>query len=316
MAITGRSLARAGSVEPAPPTRRRRRRPFPLLVYALVGPAVAYRLFWTAWPLLQTAYLSLTNSNFLYQTQAWVGLDNYREIAADQEFIQAGATTVVYSAILVLGTLGFGLFIARLLVRTLPGQSLGRVSVLIPFIIPSVLAAHMWRTMAANSGSPLNSLLSGIGVVEGDIAWLSNAWSARLIVIVASLWRAVPFAALLFLAALSGIPRDVHEAAAIDGAGGWHQFVFIDYPIIKPTVAVVAAFQAIESLRTFDIVYGLTKGGPGQATNLISYRAYQDMFFYGKSGYGSAEAMVLLAVTAVVVGLLSWWLVRIQRSAG
>lgn len=303
--------ARGGLKRPS----RRRKRAFPLLVYVLVLPPVLYRLVWSAWPLLQTAYLSLTNSNFIYGTSKFIGLDNYVEMAQDEGFWYSMATTLIYAMVLVVGTIGLGLLIARMLLPALPGQSLGRVAILIPYIIPSVLAAHIWRTMAANSGSPLNSVLSTIGIIDNDIAWLANAWSARVIVIAASLWRSVPFAALLFLAALSSVPQEVHEASAIDGAGPWRQFWSIDLPIIKATILVVTTFQAIEALRTFDIVYGLTKGGPGRATELISYTAYQDMFFYGQSGYGSAEAMALIVLSAIVAGLLSIALVRTQRSA-
>lgn len=293
--------------------QRSRRRYFPWIVYALVLPAVAYRAFWSGWPLLQTAYLSFTNTNFIYGTSEFVGFDNYVEMMGDPGFWNAMKITLVYSAVVVILTTVLGLIVAKMLVRVLPGQAIGKIALLIPYIIPTVLAAHMWRTLASNSGSPLNALLIAIGVTDSDIPWLSEAWSAQLLVVVASVWRAVPFAALLFLAALSSVPKEVHEASAVDGASAWQRFWHVERPMVMNTVLVVVIFQSIEALRAFDIVYGLTKGGPGDATDLISYRAYQHMFFYGQSGYGSAEAMVLLVVTIAVVGLLSWWLVRTQK---
>lgn len=289
------------------------RRQFPLMVYALVLPAVLYRMFWSAWPLLQTAYLSLTDTNFIYGTSSFVGVQNFKVLFADPEFWNATAITLVFSVVLVVGTVGLGLLVARMLVKRLPGQTLGRISVLMPFIIPSILAAQMWRTLAANSGSPLNTVLANVGLLDIDYAWLSEDLGARILVVAASLWRSVPFAALLFLAALSSVPNEIHEAAAMDGAGPWKRFWNIDLPMIKVIILVVTIFETIEALRTFDLVYALTQGGPGQATQLISYRAYQDMFFYGKSGYGSAQAIILLAITIVAIALLSGWLSRTQR---
>lgn len=293
--------------------RKRRWRSFPWIVYVLVLPAITYRVFWTGWPLVQTASLSFTNSNFIYGTSEFVGFENYVEMMKDGAFWKSLIITMAYATILVVATTGLGLVVAKLLTRVIPGQALGRVSLLIPYIIPTVLAAQIWLTLTANSGSPVNALLKATGLVESGIPWLSEAWAAQLLVVFASVWRAVPFAALLFMAALTSLPKEIHEAGAVDGAGAWRRFWSIDLPLVMNTVLVVVIFQTIEALRAFDVVYGLTKGGPGDATGLLSYRAYQDMFFYGQSGFGSAETMVLLMLTILVVGALSLWLVRTQR---
>lgn len=283
-------------------------------VYLLVLPAVAYRMFWTAWPLVETLRLSLTNSNFIYGTEAWIGLGNFRDLLGDRDFRRSVGISLAYAAVVVVGTVGFGLAIAQLLARKVPGQALGRVAILLPFTIPSVLAGQMWRSLVANTGSPLNDILLRLGIIDQRVAWLSEPWSARIIVVIATLWRFTPFAAILFVAALAGVPRDVYEAASIDGAGAWRRFRHITLPLIAPTVLVVMMFQAIEGLRAFDIVYSMTKGGPGTATDVISYHAYQDMFFYGKSGYGSAQSVVLLILTIAAVGVLSVWFNRRKRA--
>ncbi len=283
------------------------------LVYLLVLPAVGYRLIWTAWPLAQTAWLSLTDSNFIYGTQAYIGFRNYRDLLADDTFRNSLYVSIGYSLVVVVGSIALGLGFAQLLAHRRPGQAIGRVAVLIPFTIPTVLAGQMWRSLATNTGSPLNDLLRRAGIIDKPVAWLSNDTSARVIVVLASLWRFTPFAAILIIAALSGMPREVHEAAAIDGAGAWQRFRHVTLPMIAPAILVVMMFQTIEALRAFDIIYALTKGGPGTATDVLSYHAYQDMFFYGKSGYGSAQAVALLLVTIVAVGLLAVWLRRRQR---
>lgn len=279
----------------------------------LVLPAVSYRLFWTAWPLVDTIRLSLTNSNFIYGTESFIGLDNFRELFSDQDFRNSVYISASYAMVIVVGTVVLGLVVAQILSRKIRGRTLGRISILLPFTIPTVLAGQMWRSMATGTGSPMNDVLLRLGIIDDQVAWLSNAWSARLIVVLATLWRMTPFAAILFVAALASVPSELHEAAQIDGAGSWRRFRYITLPIISPTIIVVMMFQAIESLRAFDIIYALTKGGPGTATDVVSYHAFQDMFFYGKSGYGSAQSVVLLAVTLVTVGALALWLNRRQR---
>lgn len=295
-----------------PPASRARFRQYGF-VYLLVLPAVAYRLFWTAWPLGQTMWLSLTDSNFIYGTQAYIGLQNYRELFADEAFWNSVYVSVMYSAVVVVGTVILGLAVAQLLTHKRKGRTIGRIAILIPFTIPTVLAGQMWRSLATNTGSPLNDLLMRAGVIDHPVPWLSDAWSARLIVTLASLWRLTPFAAILFVAALASVPKELHEAAQIDGAGNWKRFRLVTLPIISPAILVVMIFQAIEALRAFDIIYALTKGGPGTSTDVLSYHAYQDMFFYGKSGYGSAQAVVLLAITIVVAGGLAGLMHHRQR---
>jgi len=282
-------------------------------VYLLILPAVGYRLFWSVWPLIDTVRLSLTDSNFIYGTESFIGLENFRTLVSDPDFRNSVLISVSYTVIIVIGTVILGLCVAQLLAKRVRGRVLGRIAILLPFTIPTVLAGQMWRSLATNTGSPINDILLRLGVIDERIPWLSNAWSARLIVILASLWRFTPFAAILFVAALGSVPKELHEAAQIDGANGWRRFQHITVPVISPTVLVVMMFQAIEALRAFDIIYALTKGGPGTATDVLSYHAYQDMFFYGKSGYGSAQSMVLLVASLAIVGFLSAWLVRRQR---
>jgi ABC-type sugar transport system permease subunit len=137
-------------------------------------------------------------------------------------------------------------------------------------------------------------------------------------VLVASIWKYTPFAALLLLAGLGTVPRELYEAASIDGAGAVQRFRRITIPLIMPVILIVLIFQTMDALRVFDIIYGLTKGGPADATQPLSYLAYQSMFFYGKTGYGSAQAMVMLLLTVAVSGTLAVLLYRrtTERSSG
>jgi multiple sugar transport system permease protein len=287
-------------------------------VFALVLPAVLYRLFWTAWPLVQTTYLSLTDANFLYGTNEFVGLQNYLDLMADTQFWGAVGFTLFYSAVVVVGTLILGMAVALLLNKIVFGRGIGRTVLLVPWVIPFVLAGIMWRIMASDVGSPINDILLRLGLINQDIAWLAEPGSAVFMVLLASIWKYTPFAALLLLAGLGTVPRELYEAASIDGAGPVQRFRRITIPLIMPVILIVLIFQTMDALRVFDIIYGLTKGGPADATQPLSYFAYQTMFFYGKTGYGSTQAMVMLLLTIAVSGTLAIFLYRrtTERSSG
>jgi multiple sugar transport system permease protein len=279
-------------------------------VYALVLPAVLYRLFWTLWPLLQTTYLSFTDSNFIYGTSQFIGIQNYVDLLSDDQFLNSISFTLIYSASVVVGTLVAGMIIALLLNRIVVGKSFGRTVLLIPWVIPFVLAGIVWRIMGSNVGSPINDVLLRLGVIDQGVAWLAESIPAQIIVIVASIWKYTPFAALLLLAGLGTVPQELIEAAKLDGANAWQRFRHVTLPLITPVILVVLVFQTMDALRAFDIIYGLTKGGPGDSTQVLSYYAYQSMFFYGKSGYGSAQAIVMLVLTIAISGSLAALLYR------
>lgn len=279
-------------------------------VYALVLPAVLYRLLWTAWPLIQTVYLSLTDTNFIYGTSQFIGFQNYVDLMADDQFWNSITFTLIYAAIVVVSTLVLGMALALLLNRILVGRSLGRVVLLVPWVIPTVLAGIMWKILASSVGSPINDVLLRLGLIDQSIAWLSNSTTAQIIVLAASVWKYTPFAALLLLAGLGTVPQDLYEAAQLDGANALQRFRHVTLPLITPVVLIVLIFQTMEALRVFDVIYGLTKGGPGDATQVLSYYAYQSMFFYGKSGYGSAQAVIMLLLTIAISGTLALLLYR------
>jgi multiple sugar transport system permease protein len=279
-------------------------------VYALVLPAVLYRLFWTLWPLLQTTYLSFTNANFIYGTSKFIGIQNYVDLLSDDQFLNSISFTLIYSASVVVGTLVLGMAVALILNRIVVGKSVGRTVLLIPWVIPFVLAGIVWRIMGSNVGSPINDVLLRLGLIDQGVAWLAESIPAQIIVIVASIWKYTPFAALLLLAGLGTVPQDLIEAAKLDGANAWQRFRHVTLPLITPVVLIVLIFQTMDVLRAFDIIYGLTKGGPGDSTQVLSYYAYQSMFFYGKSGYGSAQAIVMLVLTIAISGTLAALLYR------
>jgi multiple sugar transport system permease protein len=229
-------------------------------VYALVLPAVLYRLFWTLWPLLQTTYLSFTNANFIYGTSQFIGIQNYVDLLSDDQFLNSISFTLIYSASVVVGTLVLGMAVALLLNRIVVGKSLGRTVLLIPWVIPFVLAGIVWRIMGSNVGSPINDVLMRLGVIDQGVAWLAESIPAQIIVIVASIWKYTPFAALLLLAGLGTVPQDLIEAAQLDGANAWQRFRHVTLPLITPVILYDIIIGLSFGLQVFTSAYILTGG--------------------------------------------------------
>jgi multiple sugar transport system permease protein len=279
-------------------------------VYALVLPAVLYRLLWTAWPLAQTIYLSFTDTNLVFRTSAFIGLQNYADLVSDDQFWNSLTLTVLYTVGTVGGELVFGMLLALLLNEKVFGRRVARTVLLLPWAISAVLTGIIWKIIFWDAGGPANDLLLKLGLIETGLPWLSQAQYAQAAVLISSIWKFTPFAALMLLAGLQTIPRELYEAAQVDGAGPWSTFRYITLPLVVPVVMVVLIFRIMEALRTFDQVYGLTQGGPGTATQVLSYLAFQNMFYFTKGGYGATIAVVMLLLTIVTSGVLAILLYR------
>jgi multiple sugar transport system permease protein len=279
-------------------------------VYALILPAVLYRLLWTAWPLAQTIYLSFTDTNLVFRTSSFIGLENYAILLGDDQFRNSLVLTVLYTVGTVTGELVLGMLLALLLNQKLLGRRVARTVLLLPWAISAVLTGIVWKIIFWDVGGPANDLLLRLGLVDAGLPWLSQAHYAQLAVLISSIWKFTPFAALMLLAGLQTIPRELYEAAQVDGAGHWHTFRYITLPLVVPVVMVVLIFRIMEALRTFDQVYGLTQGGPGTATQVLSYLAFQNMFYFTKGGYGATIAVVMLLLTVATSGVLAIFLYR------
>lgn len=279
-------------------------------VYSLVLPALLYRLIWTAWPLAQTIYLSFTDTNLVFRTSSFIGLQNYVALLGDDQFWNSFVLTILYTAGTVTGELALGLLLALLLNEKLFGRRLARTVLLLPWAISAVLTGIVWKIIFWDVGGPVNDLLLRLGLVHTGLPWLSQAHYAQLAVLISSVWKFTPFAALMLLAGLQTIPRELYEAAQVDGAGPWSTFRYITLPLVVPIVMVVLIFRIMEALRTFDQVYGLTQGGPGTSTQVLSFYAFQNMFYFTKGGYGATIAVVMLLLTIATSGILAILLYR------
>jgi ABC-type sugar transport system permease subunit len=299
---------RAPGIEAAPTIRPRgrllgstQRRYLTFLL--LVAPIVVLRLSTTAYPLARTAYLSLTNSSLLDGTNELVGLENYRALRTDFGVRNAVEFTLLFVLISTLLELVVGLLVAMLLNEKFRGRGFARSINLIPWAIPTIVAAYAFLWLLDDQ---FGLIPYWIYQLTGErVIPLASAFEARLSLILVNVWKNAPFMAIVFLAGLQGVPEDLYEAAKVDGANGLQRFTAITFPMILPLLIAQGMFFVVWQLAAFDLIFGLTNGGPGVATTTLSLRIFQEGLLYFKYGFASAISMVLVALVAVVgvVGL-------------
>lgn len=270
----------------------------------LVAPIVVLRLSTAAYPVVRTAYLSLTNSSLLGGAQEFIGLDNYRALRTDFGVRNSVEFTLVFVVGSTLLQLTIGLLVALLLNEKFRGRAFARAINLIPWAIPPIVAAFAFRWLLDDQ---FGLIPHWINTLTGErLAPLSSAFSARLWLIIVNVWKNAPFMAVVFLAGLQGVPEDLYEAAKVDGANGWQRFWGITFPMMLPLLIAQGMFFVVWQLAAFDLIYGLTNGGPGVSTVVLSLRIFQEGLIFFKYGFASAVSMVLMGLVAAVgvIGLV------------
>lgn len=271
-----------------------------------------------AWPLLRSIYFSFTNTSLtsLY-TGEWVGFDNYlsrRELSsgrviwrgtlADPTWWNAVWNTVRFAFVSVAFETVFGLMIALVLNAEFKGRGLVRAAILIPWAIPTIVSARMWGWMLNDQFGIINDVLLNIGLIDQKIAWTANTETAMLAVLIVDVWKTTPFMALLCLAGLQMIPRDMYEAAKIDGIHPVKVFFRVTLPMVRPALMVAVIFRILDALRIFDLVYVLTPSS--KATETMSVVSRENLFDFDKFAYGSAQSTLLFAIIALFVSAYIW----------
>ncbi len=280
------------------------------MAYVLVLPAIAVRLVFTVFPLLRTIWLSFTNTS-ITNPGRFVGLDNYFYLAKDELFVNAIAWTFIYAIAAMLVETALGLGIAVLLNQKLRLQGAAILLVMLPWVIAPMLASTIWKLMFYESSGVFNQVLTMMGL--GRIPWLSDPFWARFSVILVSVWKNVAWVSLIFLAGLRSLPKEVLEAAEVDGAGPAARFWRVSFPLLRSTTLLVLLLRGMGEIQTFEQIYGLTMGGPGSATRTIAMYAYERFFTEFRYGYGSAVNVVLFAISAVVGLYYAWRLFQVER---
>ncbi|MGQ5635748.1 MULTISPECIES: carbohydrate ABC transporter permease [unclassified Streptomyces] len=297
---------------PAPPRGGRARGPrrTPPLVLAFVLVPLLAEAVWVFWPALQGFYLALTSWDGV-SAPKFVGLGNFREMAGDDVFRSAVGHTVLWLALFGGLSALLGLAAALLLQQERRGVGFYRAALFLPVVFSLVATALVWQAVYQPDGV-LNRLLESAGLDSLRHAWLADQDTALYAVIVPALWRQIGYVMVLYLAGLKGIDPALYEAAKVDGAGAWQRFRHVTLPQLRSVNAVVLSVIIIDSLRSFDVVWSLTRGGPYHSSELLSTYMYSTAFQSLRLGYGSALAVVIFLLA---FGVIASYLVRAFREA-
>jgi len=293
----------ASVAAPAPPRRRRRtklQRRQTRIAWLLLLPSLAVVALVALYPLGKTIYTSFTDQQFLaLEPTKWVGLANYRELIHDSFFRTAIWTTVKFTLITVSFEFALGLAIALVVHSKFRGRGLMRAVMLVPWAIPTVVAAQMWKWMLDDTFGVINDLGMRLHLLSHAHAWISDPSTSLASVCAVDIWKTTPFVALLLLAGLQVIPQDLYEAAEVDGANALQQFWRITFPLLKPAILVTLIFRTLDALRVFDVFYVFFGNRPD--TQTMAIYAQSTIVQVGHVGYGSAISVAIFAIIAVFV---------------
>lgn len=287
--------------------------------WLFLTPAIAYLLFAFALPIVYNVMLSFqqtspaTIANF---TAPFAGLDNYRFILHDPTSQAAIVRTFEFTAGSLLGQFIIGFALALLFSLRFPGRTFARSLVIVPWLLPLIVTGVIFRFLFQAEGGAVNQLLRSVGLAH-SIQWLNDPNLAFWTILIANIWLGVPFFTLLLYSALQDVPVEVKEAAVIDGAGPWQRLRLIIVPIILPVIEVTVLLGFVFTVKVFDLVIGLTGGGPANSTQLITTWSYNLSFQVFSFGEGAALNNVLL-VLALICAPLYLWLSRgsLRSSSG
>jgi trehalose/maltose transport system permease protein len=285
--------------------------------YLLLAPALLVIVVVTLYPLGYTLWLSLQQKiiKFPWLHQGWVGLANYRELLTSPRFWQALAHTLLFTVVSVSLELVLGLLVALAINRTLIFTGLVRATILLPWAIPTVVAAVMWLFLISPIFGLIPMGLRALGLGENSVVLLARPWTAWAVIIATDAWKTIPFMTLMLLAGLQTIPADLYEAAAIDGASSWQTFWRITLPLLKPAILVALIFRTAQAFMVFDHIYALTSGGPGTATETLAFLNYQAILNDMRFGYGSALS-VLIFLGSLAFALLYIYTLGLHPEGG
>ena len=271
------------------------------LALILIIPAVVVIFGIVIYPLLNALYQSFFNTNLVYpQLTKFIGLGNYLSILKDTYFWKSIYNTVYFTVISIILELIFGFIVALTLNEKFFMKWLVRTLIIIPWAIPPVVNATVWKWIANSEYGSLNSILYSLGIIKEYRIWLSNPFWSMMAVILADVWKYTPLVAIMFLAALQTIPEDLYEAAKIDGASSFRRTMSITIPLIKPTIIVVLILRTFEAFKVFDLIFVMTRGGPAFKTTVISYFTYLETFSQLNIGRGSAIAYIIVVFMSVL----------------
>ena len=300
------------SPDRAPLARARRARTTP--PWWFMAPALLLFAFVVLVPSARGVYYAFTDWDGLDPHFAFVGLDNFADMFRDTDAVQAIWHTLLIAVSITVVQNGIGLLLALGVNSAIKSRNLLRVLLFAPAVITPIVTAYLWRNLLGPDGA-VNSLLGGVGLGAWRQDWLGSPDLALWSVVGVIVWQFAGYSMVIFLAGLQSVPQEVHEAAALDGAGPVRRFWSVTRPLLAPAFTINLMLSIIGGIKLFDQVYALTGGGPGHATDTLSTLIYKDAFTLGEFGYSIALAVVLTIIVAVASTSQYAVLSRSERAA-
>ena len=275
--------------------------PNKLLPYLLVAPQLAVTLIFFFWPAGQAVYMSVLSQDAFGQSVTFVGLDNFKEVLSDPDYIKTLWRTLIFSGAVAVCALAPALLFAVMAERVVRGATFYRTVLVLPYAIAPAIAGVLWLFMFSPS----------IGILAYGLKKLGVDWNPRLdgndamaLVIMAAAWKQISYNFLFFLAGLQSIPKALLEAASIDGAGEWHKFRTIVFPLLSPTTFFLLVVNIVYAFfDTFGIIDAVTSGGPAKATEVLVYKVYYDGVHALNLGSSSAQSVILMAIVILLTAI-------------
>lgn len=285
----------------------------PMRAWLLMLPLLVVMLAVIGWPFLDTVRLSLTDARLVGTAGDFVGVENFQRLFASTAFWRAFGVTTVFAVVSVLIEMVLGVLVALLLFQKFRGRNVLRALLILPWALPTVVNALLWRLIYNPEYGALNAMLVQLGLMDGYRSWLGDPGSALAALIVADAWKNFPLVALISLAALHSVPHGIRAAAIVDGANAFARFRYVILPYLAGPLMVAMVLRTIEAFKVFDIIWVMTRGGPANSTRTLSILVYQEAFSFQRAGSGASLALIItLAVTILAVV----YVMLIRRAAG
>ncbi|MBB6466308.1 multiple sugar transport system permease protein [Aminobacter lissarensis] len=281
--------------------------------WLLMLPLLTVMISVIGWPLVDTVRLSFTDARLVGTEGSFVGLDNYARMLSGANFQRTLVTTTWFAVISVAAEMVLGVLAALLLNQQFHGRTVLRALMILPWALPTVVNATLWRLIYNPEYGALNAALTQAGLLDAYRSWLGEPNTALAALIVADCWKNFPLVALIALAALQAVPRDITAASMVDGAGPIARFRFVILPYLVGPLLVALVLRTIEAFKVFDIIWVMTRGGPANSTRTLSILVYQEAFSFQRAGSGASLALI---VTLLVTVLAVAYAALVRKAAG
>jgi len=277
-----------------------------------MAPAIAFIVLMFAYPLFSNIEMSLqhvTVATFLTGVASFVGADNYIDLLADPLFLSSLQRTAVFTVFSIAGQMSIGMALALFFWRAFPFSTAMRSLMLVPWLLPLVVSATIFQWMFDLDSGVINYVVTSLGLAGDRIPWITSVTFAMTAVVITNIWVGIPFSMAVFYSGLQSLPRDILEAAELDGATKWQRFWRVILPMLGPLTGVVFTLSVTYTVKVFDLIFILTGGGPANATQTLATYAYQRSFRNFDWGHGAAIGNVLILISLC----FAWFYLRSFR---